>query len=149
MCASNIEKFVEPCGVTLNVLKNSAHRKRVCTVCLVDRFSLPPTCFLMSVSLSQLPILLTDRLARQKMILYCRYCNLVESFFALSFCAWSHLNCRGTPLLEMNRCINLKAKSAVVFVTTFAVGKFDHLSIATKIYASLFSLSGRDLGKSD
>ena len=77
MCASNIENFVEPCGVTLNVLKNSAHRKRVCTVCLVDRFSLPLTCFLMSVSFSQLPILLNDRLARQKMILYCRYCNLV------------------------------------------------------------------------
>ena len=55
----------------------------------------------------------------------------------------------GTPLLETYRCINLIAISAVVFVTTFAVGNFNHLSIATKIYASLFSSSGRGPAKSN
>ena len=55
----------------------------------------------------------------------------------------------GTPLFEMYRCINLMAISAVVFVTTFAVGNFDHLSIATRIYASLFSSSGRGSAKSN
>ena len=48
----------------------------------------------------------------------------------------------------MYRCIKLIAISAVVFVTTFAVGNLDHLSIATKIYASLFNSSGRGPAKS-
>ena len=49
----------------------------------------------------------------------------------------------------MYRCINLMAISAVVIVTTFAVGNLDHLYIATKIYASLFSSSGRGPAKSN
>ena len=39
--------------------------------------------------------------------------------------------------------------SAVVLVTTFAVGNFYHLSIATNMYASLFNLSGRGPAKSN
>ena len=35
------------------------------------------------------------------------------------------------------------AMSAVVFETTFTVGNFDHLSIATSISASLFNSSRR------
>ena len=49
----------------------------------------------------------------------------------------------------MCRCINLIAISAVVFVTTFAVGNLDHLSFATKIYASLFNSSGSGPAKSN
>ena len=44
-------------------------------------------------------------------------------------------------------CVKIMAMSAVVFETTFAVGNFDHLSVATKMYASLFSSSGRGPGK--
>ena len=71
-----------------------------------------------------------------------------EFFLAINVYAWSHLNLRGTALFEMYRCMNLITISAVVFVTTFAVGNLDHLSIATKIYASLFSSSGRGPAKS-
>ena len=49
----------------------------------------------------------------------------------------------------MYRCMNLIAISAVVFETFFAVGNFEHLSIATRMYASLFSSSGRGTAKSN
>ena len=39
--------------------------------------------------------------------------------------------------------------SDVVLVTIFAVGNFDHLSIANKMYASLFNSSGRGPLKSN
>ena len=39
-------------------------------------------------------------------------------------------------MLEMYLCIHLIAMSAVVLDTIFAVGNFEHLSIATRIYAS-------------
>ena len=70
-------------------------------------------------------------------------------FFARNICAWSHLNFHGTPFLfEIYLCINFFAMSAVAFVTTLAIGFFDHLSIATWTYASWCSSSGRGPAKS-
>ena len=64
------------------------------------------------------------------------------SFLDLKDCAWSQLSRRGTPLFEIYLRNNFMAISAVLFDTTFAVENFDRLSIANKMYASLFSSSG-------
>ena len=57
----------------------------------------------------------------------------IWNFFPRKTLACSHLNLQATPLLEIYRCMNLIAVSAVVFETTFAAGNFDHLSIATRM----------------
>ena len=49
----------------------------------------------------------------------------------------------------MYLCMILIASSAVVFDTTFAVENFDHLSVAFRMYASLFSSTGRGPAKSN
>ena len=65
-----------------------------------------------------------------------------------NLCAWSHLNRRGTPLLEILRLMIFIAISAVVFDPFFAMGNLDHISIVTKMYAYFLSSTGRGPAKS-
>ena len=81
---------------------------------------------------------LYDRLPGRKVVIVC----------ALNNCAWSHLILRGTQLLEIYLCIMLMTTSAVVFDTTFALGNFDYLPLATEMYPSLFISSGGGPAKS-
>ena len=48
----------------------------------------------------------------------------------------------GYPVVRDVRLQNFIAISDVVFKTIFAVGNFEHLSPATKVYASLLNLFG-------
>ena len=45
----------------------------------------------------------------------------------------------------MYLCMNFIAMSAVVIATTWAAGSLDHLSTSTRMYAPLFSSTGKVL----
>ena len=66
------------------------------------------------------------------------------NFSARKFRARSRLNFCGTLLFNKYLCLSFKARSTLLFDTTF-LRNFDNLLIATRIYTSLCKSSGRGL----
>ena len=110
--------FVTPCGVIRSVLIISATSDANLNGVFFESIFMTPSRRL-SVFISRFttPMDLWSSTGENRSF---TWFDLQKSwnFLAGYVCAWSHLNLRGTPLLEMQRCINFGAMSAVVFETT-------------------------------
>ena len=97
--------MVTPCGVTLTVFNNSAPSKQIYVVRFLFYFYLHLIYVYVFESFFLPLLMLYDRLPMKKEFDF--ICVTKRSnFLALKVCAWSRLNCRGTPLFEMYCCIN-------------------------------------------
>ena len=89
-----------------------------------------------------------DCLLMRKGVLFLCISSKLGIFFALSVCAWSHLVRLRTPFLMIFLCINFIAVFVVVVVTTFVIGYFENMSIATSMHVSFLNISGIGSAKS-
>ena len=98
------------------------------------------------INLSTTPIDLWSSAGAKKRF---KWIYLKESwnFMAQNVCAWSHFSLRVTRYSVFS--VALVSKRPLLLCLKLAFVNFDHLSIATSIYASLFISSGRVPAKSN